>query len=253
MRHVPLGAGRQKKYRLKLKNDESVRPMDKNELNRTKSFWGGVLQRDRFAYPSEFVVRFLARARGGGNMTDKRALDVGFGSAHNLGLLLHEGYLTSGTEVLPEAITTARELYGNSPLLGELVLGDLADCSFEPESFDVIVCFGVPYCLKSKEALIEDTTRLARWLRPGGRLMANFRTPFTWFAGMGRLLSEDFYELDARAGEYAGAYYYFPPEDSARHLLEGAGLEIENFERLDWWKNNMSDHHSWWITWSVKK
>ena len=60
------------------------------------------------------------------------------------------------------------------------------------------------------------------------------------------------YLLDETSGGYAGSTYTFLDADAARALVEEAGLKVDNFERWDWWKNNLSERHSWWLVWASK-
>lgn len=219
--------------------------MNKDFISKTRDFWADALKNNQLAYPSEFVVRFLAHCRTN-SAYSRKAIDIGFGSGRHLGLLLREGYRTSGLEIIPEAISGAQDLYKDSPLLEDLFLADFRSQPLPAESFDVIICYGS--CLMGER----DLTLLHRLLRPGGRLLADFRSPFSWFSGLGKEISPDFYLLDDRAREYSGAYYYFPSEHSIRQQIQQAGFVCENFERYDWWKNNMSELHSWWITWLQK-
>ena len=221
--------------------------MNQDFISKTRDFWTDALKKKQLSYPSESVVRFLANCRVSGNSPVRRAIDIGFGSGRHLGLLLREGYRTSGCELIQEAISAAKELYGSSPLLEELVEADFRTYPFAPESFDVILCVG------SYLTGQDDLSSLSGLLRPGGRLFVDYRTPFSWFAGLGEELSADFYHLDERAGQYSGSFYYFPTEDSLMSQFHNSGLVCENFERFDWWKKNQSELHSWWIAWLMKE
>lgn len=216
----------------------------------SKNIWGAVLQRNRLEHPAEFVVRFLSHVRKY-QQPGAEALDVGFGGGQNLAALIDEGYVTHGTEFLPEAIEAVKLRFADSPLLGRVLLTDIEEDLFEAASLDVVMCYGVLF-LKPISQQIKDLALITKWLKPGGRLLVNFRTPSNWFCGLGKELEPGFFEVDERAGSYFGSTYAFLNEQQAREVVTAAGLNIENFERWDWWKNNMQEQHSWWIAWAVK-
>ncbi|CAN5789575.1 hypothetical protein BH09VER1_BH09VER1_18780 [soil metagenome] len=222
---------------------------DVSSIDYTRAFWGKELSRRALGYPSEFVVRFLAA--GPRDERPREGADIGFGSGHHLGLLMEFGYRAHGIDLLPEAVQRARNLYQQWPLLGNLEVGDLCDLPWAEGSLDSVICYGVIF-LKPIPAIKLDLARLYALLKPGGRLLLNFRTPANSIAGQGEDLGEGHYILDERAGGYAGSAYTFIDESTSRSLLKEAGFVIENFERWDWWKNNMSECHSWWIVWAGK-
>lgn len=220
-----------------------------SSVDYTRDFWGKELSRRALGYPSEFVVRFLAA--GPRDESPREGADIGFGSGHHLGLLMEFGYRAHGIDLLSSAIERAQKTYEGAPLLGNLEVGDLSKTAWRDESLDAIVCYGVIF-LKPVPEIKADLAKLHALLKPGGRLLVNFRTPDNTIAGKGKHLGDGHYILDENAGSYAGSAYTFVDQSTARALVEEAGFKIENFERWDWWKNNLAECHSWWIVWASK-
>jgi hypothetical protein len=220
--------------------------MESNLTDETRSFWSCVLKKDQLLYPSEFVVRFLARF-GCQSDCKNKALDIGFGSGRHLKILLDKGYFTSGVELIPEAHAAASCVFSGSQGLDRLWVGDFRKLPLPEWTFDVIICLGS--LIIRKEYLI----RLYNLLRPGGGILLNYRTPFSWFAGLGKEISPSFFHLDERAREYTGSFYYFPSQEALTKQIKQAGFECENFERYDWRKKDATELHSWWVFWLASK
>lgn len=196
-------------------------------------------------YPSEDLVRFLSRIK---SRLPQRAegLDIGFGSGRHLKLMMDFGIRAHGVDLSPQALRAFRAHFADSPLLGELVTGDLSDLAFGAERLDVVILWGVLF-LRPAAQMRTDLAHLAQMLKPGGSLCVNFRTEDNWFFGLGEELSPGHYLLDDRAGPYHDALYSFVDEGEARAIVTSAGLQIESFERCDYWKGPQQQRHSWYI------
>jgi SAM-dependent methyltransferase len=210
-----------------------------------KAVWDRVLRRDRPTYPDEQVVRFLAGRAGSGRPTGGRGLDVGFGSGRHLALLMEQGYQASGIEVLEEAVTAAAAQFAGAPRLGELVTADLRDRPFPDGHFRVAIAWGVVFVRPSEE-MLTDLKALHAMLEPGGGLCVNFRTTDDWLVGRGEQVGPSSWVLDERAGPYAGAFYTFVTAGEAAALLDRAGFEVDDHQRVELWKHHASQRHTWW-------
>jgi hypothetical protein len=160
-------------------------------------------------------------------------------------VLMDHGYQASGIEVIPDAIEVAGKRFGEHPLLGELRLADMRGDAFGPASFDVAVAWGVVF-VRPKDEILTDLEGLARMLKPGGGLCVNFRTTDNWLYGLGEQVGESSWVLDDRAGVYSGAYYTFLTGTEATELLERAGFEVGQMERVELWRDRATKRHSWW-------
>ena len=140
--------------------------------------------------------------------------------------------------------------FGQHPKLGDVVVGDFRSLKLPTRFYDVIICWGVAF-LRPLPAIIDDLTYIRHLLKPNGHLCINFRTKDNWFYGLGTQLDNEHFLLDERAKEYAGAHYTFMDEATVRDILQAANLTPINVERWDWQKNNLTEHHSWWIAWAT--
>lgn len=225
----------------------------KSITEQTRSFATHALQQHQLNYPNEHLARFLSRFFGGdqASASPLQGLDIGYGSGQHLKLMMDYGLQAHGIELIPEAAEAVQTRLGTHPLLGKLWQGDFATLPLPREAYNAIICWGMVF-LKPLDAMLDDLKLMATLLHKEGLLCLNFRTPDTWFYGLGQELFPQHYLLDERAREYAQAHYTFLNADQTRQLIQEAGFEILNFERYDWWKNNQQDRHSWWIVWAKK-
>ncbi len=84
-------------------------------------------------------------------------------------------------------------------------------------------------------------------MRPGGKLIVNFRTPDNWFAELGERVDSTTIVADERAGPYAGATYTFLDLEAAAGLLHDAGFDVTETERLDLLAGPDLRQNSWWL------
>lgn len=218
----------------------------------TQDFSAKILAKNQLSYPNEYVVRFLANFSRSlvGQALPPEGLDIGFGAGQHLQLLMDYGFRASGIELVPEAGERVQSQL-DSPLLGDIWIGDFRTAPLSAGQFDVIICWGVAF-LRPLLDMQNDLTYICSLLKPGGQLCVNFRTPDNWFYGLGELVADSYFCLDQRAGAYAGAYYTFVDEATTRSLITSAGFELVNLERWDWCKNNLQEQHSWWIVWAKR-
>ncbi len=225
--------------------------VEQERTSQTGKFWGRHLEQHVLLYPSEDVVRFLARTGPVPVGDEASGLDIGFGSGRHLKLLMDYGYRACGNDLAANAIDVFRSHFGDHPRLGELVQRDIATDEWPADSFRVAIAWGTLF-LRGMRDIRRDLARIARLLEPGGRLCLNLRTRENWFCGLGQELEADYFQLDERAGPYAGALYCFVDEPAARELVIGSGLAIENFEQIAAWRGEARQRHSWWMVWARK-
>ena len=212
--------------------------------NRTA--WTRILRDNELAYPDEQVVRYLA-ARYGQNGAPRgaHALDVGFGSGRHLRLLMDYGFNAHGLEVVASAPEVAERRYGDDPLLGELKVADMRDHPFPDGLFDFAVAWGVVF-LRPPEEMLTDLRALHRMLAPGGALAVNFRTMDNWLVGLGEQTGPSSWVLDDRAGAYRDLSYTFLGAEQAAGLLEAAGFQVGDHQRIEQWRERATKRNSWW-------
>ncbi len=221
-----------------------------DELNR--GAWAEGLEQHKLVYPDERVVSFLAAHYSDvAANKDRKALDLGFGAGRHLRLLVDYGFQVAGIDYVETAADAARKIHGEGLAGCDLRQADLSDRPFPDHSFDVILCWGVLF-LRPVSDIRKDLATLHALLKPGGRIVMNFRGTESWFYGRGTALDEHTFLLEESAGPYAGMCYSFFDRTEAKALLESAGFSVENSERIDLWKRDAQEHHAWWVFWIRK-
>jgi cyclopropane fatty-acyl-phospholipid synthase-like methyltransferase len=153
-------------------------------------------------------------------------LDLGCGAgipaAHELVML---GFNVTGVDASSGQIARARRNVSRA----RFIQADMAAVQFAPESFDAVAAFySVTHLPKSEHGVLIG--RIAKWLRPGGRFLANFGA-----------VEGDWSE------EWLGTTMFFShhhPEITKR-LVRAAGLRLERVEML---KQDNEEAVFLWIT-----
>lgn len=219
--------------------------MSKNQL-----LWAKEIQTNQMLYPNERVVGFLAKnyKKNINNNVNMKALDIGFGSGRHLKLLKDYNFDIHGLEYNQICIDTCKKLFDINDD-NKLKLEELSKCSFEKESFDVIIAWGVIF-LKNVSEISKDLNVISNLMKSKGKMILNFRTKDDFLYQNGRSLDDNTKVLNY--GPYNGMTYTFFTKSEVEKVLINAGFKIIGFERDDYWKNNLSEHNSWWIV-SVEK
>lgn len=144
-----------------------------------------------------------------------RVLDAGCGGGRNLVYLLQAGYEVSGLDANADALASARQLARErSPGASESSLAErfrveqLEDCSFEPRSFDLVICNAVLHFARDEAHFLAMLSAAWSTLRVGGVFFA-------------RLASSIGIEDRVRA---LGGGRYGLPDGSQRYLVDEEAL-----------------------------
>jgi SAM-dependent methyltransferase len=131
-------------------------------------------------YPTEWVVRTLA----GGNYPklkmDKcrylgaRILDMGCGDGRNLGLLQDLGFEVHAVEISEAMIDKLQEAAGARGQRVQFAVGRNESLPYPDGHFDYMLCCSSCYYLEGDMSWAAVRKELARALKPGGRMIANF-------------------------------------------------------------------------------
>lgn len=219
----------------------------KNELA-----WSSEINKHQMLYPNERIVAFLAKNYKDidGN-SNKKALDIGFGSGRHMKLLLDYGFKVYGIDYSQDSVNIAKEILGYHDNLKDLKKADLRDKVFESYFFDVVICYGIIF-LRTVEEILIDLKIINSMMINEGRMIINFRTKEDCLYAKGEKINSNTYILDNSSEGYEDMCYTFLSCEEAEKLLNKAGFVIENRERYDLWKDNLSKQHTWWIL-SVRK
>lgn len=219
-----------------------------NYDNQHLDVWSRVIERDIMLYPSERVVAFMARNYGDRKLEGVyKGLDIGFGSGRHLQILLDYNFEAHGIDYSVQSVQAAKKLFGNAINVKQ---SNMNDVEYDRE-FNVVIMYGVAFFRTVKE-MIEDFKRINTFMKPGGRLLVNFRTKDDSLYGQGEEIENNSFVLNTN-NIYKGLLYTFLDKAEAVSILKEAGFEVELVEREDYWKNNLQEQHSWWVITARKK
>ncbi|BDM62928.1 hypothetical protein NFHSH190041_03800 [Shewanella sp. NFH-SH190041] len=217
----------------------------------TKQKWDFEIKSHVMLYPDERIVAFVASNYGGKDNSEKKSLDIGFGSGRNLIPLLNNGFKCYGIDYSEECCVVARDVLKDFNNLEELICGSLESSNFPEEYFDTIICYGVLFLNKRSE-MKTQLEIMYRILKNKGKLLVNFRADDDFLNGLGEKIDENTYIIDHRAKAYEGSIYSFSTLSDAISLLEECKFSVFKKEKIEFYKNDLSERHSWWIL-SVEK
>jgi SAM-dependent methyltransferase len=163
---------------------------------------------DWVGYDTSRRDHYLQLAAELGLVRSGDALDLGCGTGrHATAHLAAAGLQVTGVDVSARSIEVARREVPS----GHFLVGDMATLAFPAESFDLVTAFYSIIHLPRDEHG-RRLRRVARWLRPGGGLVANLGTTG------GDAFEEDWHGVPM--------YWSSWDQRTNRRLLEAAGLEI---------------------------
>jgi len=205
--------------------------------------WEKEIIKNKILYPETYIVSFLAKNfPNKENNKNLHALDVGFGSGRHLKLLQDYGFNIYGIDYSQEACDIAKKLFNLDDR--SIACDALRTTSFQGKKFDIIIAYGVAF-LKPLSQMREDLKILYTALATGGKALINFRTKDDFLYAQGKQIDSNTYILHHPS--YKDMCYTFLELNEAKTLLKDVGFVIENISRVDYHKNNLSEHHSWWI------
>jgi biotin carboxylase/2-polyprenyl-3-methyl-5-hydroxy-6-metoxy-1,4-benzoquinol methylase len=211
--------------------------------------WSKEIKKNVMLYPDTYIVSFIAK-----NFPDKeqnkklKALDIGFGSGRNMKLFKDYNFQTYGIDYSQEACDAAKELFNLSNK--EISCIDLKEKPFGNEQFDVILSYGVIF-FRDINNIKNDLRILYTNLKSSGKMMVNFRTKDDFLYKQGEMIDKHTFILNHP--NYNNMCYTFLDLDEVKTLLIETGFNIDNISRVDYHKNNLTEHHSWWIAEVTKK
>jgi SAM-dependent methyltransferase len=179
--------------------------------------------------PDPWVVEEIAR-----NTSPRgRVIDVGCGNGRHTVALCRAGLWTTGVDIAPSAIENTAAMARGAGLDCLMVRCDMQALPFADAVFDTVLAWRTCY-LQKKAGIVRAVADAARVLRPGGFLLASFRstTNTLFYVGRdkGRRIEENTYYLDDGNEFYGVIYHFF----SRRELLSlFGGYEVVNCEKRE--------------------
>lgn len=182
----------------------------------------GRLQRDN-AHKVEFLttVHYFDRVFG----KNSRILDVCAGAGAYAFHLAANGHIVTACDLVAHHVHIMQSNQ-DAKMLKEIRVCNVLDLScFQPESFDVVLCMGALYHLKSEADRKKAVVECMRVLKPGGWLVLAYLNKFACIAAN---VNMGLTNIDEAMAVYHGqddfVFTTTTPESMAK-LTEGCGLE----------------------------
>lgn len=136
-------------------------------------------EREWGKYPSEHVIRFVARNYYKSDRKNTKALDIGCGAGANTWFLAREGFDVYAFDGSKSAIGRVKTLLSKDNLTANLKVCDAIEMDYPNDYFDFAIDnFSV--CQNKKQCIEEIYKRIFNILKTGGGLLvANFSTKTT--------------------------------------------------------------------------
>lgn len=119
-------------------------------------------------------------------------------------------------------------------------------------SLDGIVAWGALVFFNEQERR-EFTKEIYRVLKPGGLLLANYRTKEDSLYGKGTEIEKNLFCLNDNIEDVGKMIYWFCEKEDLNELYTQNGFEIFNLEKKTFKINNMSIINSYFHIWIRKK
>lgn len=134
---------------------------------RHRSGLPGIEQQDRELM--DFAVDVLAVPAGG------RILDVASGCGSHARILSRRGFEMVGLEIAPSLVEHARQRAAEENLGAEFVQGDMRELAFDC-GFEAVTCLSSSFGFFDDETNAATLRRMARALKPGGRILLDLNS-----------------------------------------------------------------------------
>lgn len=186
-----------------------------NEIHKERA-WGG--------YPSEHVIRFVARNYYAGNRSETRILDFGCGGGSHTWYLAREGFDTYAFDGSPYAVENARRKLERENLHADFRVYDGLGIGYEDCFFDALIDNVCIYAntLRNIRKMYANAYRV---LKHGGKMITTCFGKETYGYGMGKELEPDTYtDIPDGPLHNRGISHFYGKEDLER-LLSEAGFK----------------------------
>lgn len=187
-------------------------------------------------YPSEDIIRFVARNYYNKERKNIKILDFGCGAGANTWYLAREGFDTYAFDGSASAVMKAKAYLAKENLEAHFEVADALDISYENNFFDCIIDSAVVYANTIKN-ITDMYKKIYDLLVPAGKLFATgLFTPNTAGYGTGILLEKNtFKDLTEGALAGRGTVHFFEKEEILE-LLDSIGfhnINIDETKRTD--------------------
>ncbi|MFT9494666.1 class I SAM-dependent methyltransferase [Anaerosolibacter sp.] len=187
-------------------------------------------------YPSEEIIRFVARNYYKRNRNEVSILDVGCGTGAVSWFLAREGFSVFGFDGSETAIKKAKERMQLEAVEADLIVCDAANLPYADNAMDAAIDSAVIYanCISGIKAILKECYRV---LKEGGKLFSTglFQVGMTGY-GTGEKLEENTYrEITEGSLTHRGTVHFFERQEIS-DLWKEAGfknIKIDALYRTD--------------------
>jgi ubiquinone/menaquinone biosynthesis C-methylase UbiE len=187
-------------------------------------------------YPSEEVIRFVARNYYRSNRETVKLLDFGCGTGAVTWYTAREGFNAYGFDGSETAIKKAKIRMQEENVYADLTVADAGHLPYEDKFFDGVIDSAVIYANRIEQipGILQEVYRV---LKKGGKIFSTglFNKDTTGF-GTGENLGNNTYrELTEGCLSHRGTVHFFTI-DEIKELWENTGfkdIKIDKFKRTD--------------------
>jgi 2-polyprenyl-3-methyl-5-hydroxy-6-metoxy-1,4-benzoquinol methylase len=204
-------------------------------------------------YPSEDVIRFMARNFYRANRPEIRVLDVGCGGGANTWYLAAEGFDTYAFDGSPTAVEKAKKLVTSFGVSANIIVSDAANLPYEDGFFDAVIDSAVIYA-NTTENINRIFTECHRILKNNGLLFCTglFNTE-TSGINSGKEIEQNTY-ADLTEGCLAGrGTVHFFTREELELTINKNGFEVCSIDKLTRTDHDGKDTVSYFILIAQKR
>ncbi len=177
--------------------------------------WGG--------YPSETIIRFVARNYYNTQRNKTRILDFGCGAGAHTWFLAREGFDTYAFDGSPFAIENAKENLEKEGLQANLCVMDGVDATYSESFFDAVIDSAC-ICTNRVSDIETMYQNIYFMLKPGGKFLSTCFTPKTQGFANGDYVEPGTY-TNIQEGPLSHMLIHFFEEDELRERLKKFGFK----------------------------
>ena len=175
-------------------------------------------------YPSEPLIRFVARNYYNGDRKAVKILDFGCGGGSHTWYLAREGFDTYGFDGSKSAVNKVEARLKEEKLQADLRVRDALELDYEDDFFDCVIDNATVYANR-KENILKMYQQIYRMLKKGGKLFSVSFTTGTMGFGTGTKLEKNTF-CDIIEGGLAGrGISHFYDENELINLLKETGFQ----------------------------